>query len=53
MSNNIQPGDELMQAIWQILPEAAWEYDNDGQIIIYTGKFCEQDEDKSTKEVQA
>ena len=23
----------------RVYPEASWEYDNDGQIIIYTGEF--------------
>ena len=28
----------------RVYPESAWAYDNDGQLILYTGEFWEEEE---------
>ena len=59
MNVSLQHEKLLMQIVRVIYPESSWAYDNDGQLVIYTGKFWEmdsqidEDEDTSTKEVQS
>lgn len=56
---NVQYEKLLMQVVRVLYPESSWGYDNDGQLVIYTGMFWDvdaqfqDDEDNSTKEVQA
>jgi roadblock/LC7 domain-containing protein len=35
---------QLIEAIVRLVyPECAWEYDNDGQLVIYTGQFQKEE----------
>lgn len=38
MKRNIEHEELLMKIIRVVYPEASWAYDNDGQLIIYTGE---------------